>query len=189
MKYAKMLGLMATAAVALMACVGTASADIFTSPPGAAYTGNLKATSANLTWHNATGTIACHSNLEGPITGHGAGKHVTVTVTALNFNNCVGGTAHNATILGGTLTLDVTGTNHGTLRSTGASFTTTMFGVECGYTTNNTPIGTVTVVGEHAVLDISTSLPRTHGSFFCGNTGNWTGTYTFTTPTKVHLDV
>jgi hypothetical protein len=188
MKHMKMLGLLATAAAALMAFAGTASADLVTSPPGTTYSGALQATSTNATLHNGVGTISCHSTVKGSITGQGVGTEVHGTNSYLDFVSCAGGTVHNATIKPGLFTLDVTKTNHGTLYSSGASVTVTMLGQECGYETNNTNIGTVTAGGEHAVLDISANLLKTHGGFFCGNTGNWTGSYTLTTPTNVHLD-
>jgi hypothetical protein len=184
MKYMKMLGLLAVAAAALMAFAGTAAADTITSDTGE--TPTLKATSSNATLHNGVGTISCSSAVEGHVTDHGPGKHVTGTITTLTFDPCVGGSVHNATILPGILTLNVTSTNHGTLSSSEANVTVTMFGVLCGYSTNNTEIGTVEG-GTHAVLNIKATLTRTHGSFFCGGTGNWTGNYTVNHPTNIHL--
>jgi hypothetical protein len=66
-----------------------------------------------------------------------------------------------------------------------------MFGVECGYTTNGTHIGEFTSASSeagHATIDIKASIQRTYGSFFCGNNGNLTGTYSVTTPTGLLLD-
>jgi hypothetical protein len=184
MKYVKMLGLLAVAAAALMAFAGTASADSITSDGGT--TPTLEATSTNATLHNGVGTISCSSAVKGNVEGHGAGSNVTGTITSLTFEPCVGGSVHNAGIVGGTLSLNATSTNHGTLSSSGANVTVTMFGVLCGYETNNTTIGTVEG-GTHAVLNISATLTRTHGSFFCGGTGNWTGNYTVNSPTNIHF--
>jgi hypothetical protein len=188
MKYVKMLGLLAVAAAALMAFVGTASADTLTSAAGT--TPTLKATSANATLHNAVGTIECESEVEGPVTGHGAKAPVSGTIEKLTFGAnkaCVGGSVHNNTITGGTLSLEVTGTNTGILFSSGATVMVTMAGIACGYRTEATPIGTVTG-GEHAVLHISATIKRTEGSFFCGDTGTWTGGYKVNSPTNIHLD-
>jgi hypothetical protein len=184
MRYAKRLSLLAMTAIALMAFAGAASADTLTSAAGA--TPVLKLTSKNLTMHNAVGTASCHSAIEANVTDHGASNDVTAGITTLTFAPCVGASVHDATVIGGTLSLAVTSTNHGALRSSGANFTTTMFGMECGYSTSSTAIGTVSG-GTHAELNLSATLTRTHGSFFCGSTGNVTGSYQFTSPTNVHL--
>lgn len=185
MKLVKMLGCPALVVVALMAFAGTAGADTLTSSAGT--TPPFKAISTNSTLHNGVGTISCSSSFEGNFEGHGAGKQIFGNLTSLSFERCTGGSTHNSTVIPGVLSLDVTGTNHGTLRSSGTNFTTTMFGVTCGYQTNNTSIGTVTTGKEHAVLDISASLTRSHGSFFCGSTANWTASFQFNSPTNIHL--
>jgi hypothetical protein len=184
MKYIKMSALLAMATVVLLAFAGTASADTLTSSGG--ITPTIKATSTNATLHPGPGTITCESTVEGKVQGHGASSPVSGVITSLTFGPCIGGTVHNATITPGTLSLQVTSTNAGSLSSSGATVTMTMFGVQCGYTTNATTIGTVTG-GEHAVFDISASLNRTEGSFFCGTTGNWTGSYKIISPTNIHL--
>ena len=190
MKYVKMLGLLAVAAAAMMAFAGVASATTVTSPAGTLYTSTLKASSTNTTLHNAVGTISCSSSVEGKVESHGAKVPASGKLSALSFTNCVGGSVHNATIKPGTLSVTASATNVGTASSSGATVMVTMFGVECGYTTEATPVGTVTG-GEHAKLDISASLKRTEGAggVFCGSTGNWTGDYTVSTPTVLHLDV
>lgn len=184
MKYTKSVWALALVTAAALVVAGGAKGDTLTSSAGT--TPTLKATSTNLTFHNAVGTHTCNSSLEANVTEHGAGKPITATITSLVFAPCEGASVHNPTIVPGTLSFHATGTNHATLSSTGANYTTTMFGVECGYSTNATNIGTVTG-GEHAVLNISAILTRSHGSFFCGHSGNWTGSFTFNSPTDVHL--
>ena len=184
MKYVKMLGLLA---VALMALAGTASATTVTSSAGT--TPTIEATSSNLTLHNAVGTISCESRLKLVIEKHGAGTAASGKISSLTFTPCTGGSMHNSTIKGGSLSITATSGGNGTVTWSGGTWMTTMFGIECGYTTEGTSIGTLTAA-EHAVLDITATIKRTEGSggIFCGSTANWTGTYKFVSPTNLSID-
>ena len=188
MKYLKMFGLLAVAMAALMAFAGTAAATLLTSSQGP--TPTIKALSTNATLHNAVGTISCESFIEGTVQNHGPGKPVSGKVDHLTFGPCVGGSVHNASIKSGELSVTALGAGDGTVTSSGATVMVTMFGVECGYTTEGTHIGTLTD-GEHAILDITASLKRTEGSggVFCDSTANLTGSYRVNSPTNLAVDI
>lgn len=182
MKHVKSLGLLAIAATALMAFAGTASASTATSPAGTTYTSNITATSSNIKLHGAFVTIECaHSEFKGKIESHGAGVDAGGNLSSLTFTGCNYATT--------------------TTKSGGFRFTSLRaffsFGMwfhvhtsvgACGFTTNNTQIGSVTT-GSNAVIDInSAKVPRTSGNFLCGSSGTLTGTYTITTPSSLDID-
>jgi hypothetical protein len=198
MKYVKMLGLLAVAAAAFMGFAGSASATAVT-VNGAIATPKIEAETvvgATATLHNAVGTISCDSKTVGTVATHSASTTAVGAISTLTFTNCTGGSVHVTDAEGhvatpGSLevhTSETTPTKNGTLTSTGAKVTVTMLGVECGYTTKETDIGEV-VGGEHAVLKIKATIPRTHGGggIFCGTTGNWTGEYKVTNPTNLTI--
>lgn len=190
MRYVKMLGLLAVAAAALMSLAGTAAASQVTSPPGTTYDGNIIAESEGYaTLHNAVGTISCRSTVEGEIDQHGSSVTAGGAIDKLVFTACTNGSVHSdangVVAQPGSLEIHPLANGNGTLTSSGAKVTVTMFGVECGYSTGaGLDIGEVTA-GTHGTLHIKASIPRTHGSFFCGGTGNWTGSYKITTPTNI----
>lgn len=186
MKYVKMLGLLTVAASALVSLPVVATAGTLTSPPGTVYTGTIKA-QGQVSMHNSIGLISCTLTLEGNVDQHGISVPAGVKVTSLNFTGCTGGSFHSGTIVGGRLQIQPTSKGNGTVASSDASFTTTTFGLECGYSTNNTSLGEFTA-GEHATIDLKASLVRTHGSFHCGNTMNLTGSLQFTTPTGLSVE-
>jgi hypothetical protein len=187
MKYVKMLGLLAVAAAALMAFAGTAAATYVTSPPGTIYTGTIKAHSEGYaTLHNAVGTISCNSTVEGAVARHTGSGATTAggNISSLTFTGCTNGEVH-PTIHGGELEIHKLANGNGTLTSKKAEVSVTMFGFNCIYgTENGVDIGEVTA-GEHGTLHIKASIPRVGGSFFCGSSGNWTGSYKITTPTNI----
>jgi hypothetical protein len=192
MKYVKMLGLLAVAAAALMAFTGTAFGATATAPTGTSYTSTIKASSEGATSLHGTGTVTClNSTVEGKIESHGAGVNVGGKVSKLTFTNC--GTDHVTVKQAGSLSV----TSAGTLFSTGAEISITKTNspvghITCVFTTNNTHIGNLTDSHEkagHATLDLLNSqIPRTGGSFLCGSFGEWTGSYTVTTPAALYID-
>lgn len=193
MKLVRKTGLLAVAAAGMMAFAATASGDEVTNGTGSTVT-SIHATSEGHPILDAPyGKIECSSTLAGNITDQGAGKVVKGTITTLDFTNCTG-TKTVFVFKTGTFTLDVTGTNVGTLTSSGAEITvfdhTT--GIDCIYTTSNTHIGTVTVSKANepgaGTIDIKSIIPRTGGSFFCGSSGEWTGSYFINSPNPLHLD-
>ena len=165
MKYAKILGLLAVAAAAMMAFAASASATAVTSN-GSVYTGVIKATheGTHVTLHNAAAEIPCNSSVEGSVESHGSSSTAAGKITSLVFNNCTGGwtvtvntpgtlevhTTWTRTIHepGGQVTehTNPNSTNNGTLTSSGATVTATnhALGLTCRYATNATDIGTLT---------------------------------------------
>ena len=193
MKYMKMLGLLAVAAAALMAFAATASATTVTSN-GSSYTGTIEAESEGATTLDGVADITCNnSTVKGSIASHGD------TVTAegpieeekLTFTSC---NQHVTVESEGSLIAHATSNGNGTLTSNGAAVVVviTSLGLTCEFTTSNTDIGTLTgskTTGGHATLDIeSSAIPRTGGSFFCGSSAKWTGSYTVTAPSSLNLD-
>jgi hypothetical protein len=189
MKYAKMLGLLAVAAAALMAFAGTASATL-TNPTGTVLNQGAKIHAVNHGGHvildpASLPAIECASTVEGEVSTAGgtSGK-----VTSLTFGSPVGTCTdswHVTTAAAGTLTVQgdgKAGTYNGTLFSSGATVTATRFGIECRYVTNNTHIGTVTG-GNPATLKIEALIPFHGGSSFCGEGATaWVGNYQTTAP-------
>jgi hypothetical protein len=189
MKYAKMLGLLAVAAAALMAFAGTASATIITSPAGTAYTSTIKAGNAggHVVLDNPIAKIECSSSVEGKVESHGAAVTAAGKISSLTFTNCTN-SWHVTVSSGGSLEIHSLGGGKGTLTSSGATVISTRFGVECRYATSNTHIGTVTG-GTPATLAISASIPFHGGSSFCGEGAtSWTGSYTVSTPGTLLID-
>jgi hypothetical protein len=186
MKYVKMLGLLAVAASAMMAFAGTASATVVKSN-GATYTGTIHATAGETTLHGALGTVTClQSTVHGTLNEHTGTGATTARgpISSLTFSEC--GTDHVTVKQAGTLEVHKTNTTgNGILTSTGAEVEITTTSpkphLTCIFTTNNTQIGEV-VGGTTAKLNIAATIPRTGGSFFCGGSGQWTGSYTITTP-------
>jgi hypothetical protein len=192
MKFAKMLGAAAVAAMALMAFAGTASAttlEIGGVTQNRAVTlhatirsGNTAAlsdpfrisvnTCSESTVHGETTTFTARG------TGAIGGPIRTLTFSRCSYEgpNREGVVVHRA----GSLSVEwISGTTNGTVRSSGAEVTvpSEAFGtVTC--TTSNTDIGTLTGVRSgQATFDIRGNLSCTKIG-----TGVWSGTYTVTTP-------
>ena len=188
MKYTKMLGLLAVAAVALMAVAGTASATI-TSPAGTVYNGKLHLTGTETTLHGSV-TLTCkHSTIEGTV----ANGATTVPLTTFTFNEC--GPDTYITIKPGYLRIE----SNGTVFSEGAEVTVsvhrTVLGfpitTHCIYNTAVNPgtdIGTL-VEGNNATLNIgSAAIPRTPTDGACGETSVLTGDFHVITPNPLTVD-
>ena len=197
MKYAKMLGLLAVAAAALLAFAGVASATTLTSPPGTTYTSSIKAASeGTTTLHNATlgVSVSCTaSTVEGTVAQHGSGLTAAALLSNLTFTGCG---ADTVTVLSkGSLEFhNISGGTNATVTSNGAEITVknAATGVSCTYTTKGTDIGTLTgsvTTGKTATLDIASSIiPRTTDSVLCGSKGEWTGSYVVNTPDTLLVD-
>lgn len=173
------------AAVALMALTGTASATTVTSPAGTAYTGTYKMTSSNISMHGSFQTISCgHSAMEGKVESHGAAVTAEGNLSSFSLTSC----NYAVTVKKpGKMVFHATSGGNGTLTWTGAEWVMHTSTGECVFTTSGTPLGTVTG-GTGAQLHVEASIPRTGGSFFCGSSMEWTGNYTFTTPSTLLLD-
>jgi hypothetical protein len=190
MKFSKILGLVAVAALALMAFASTASATTLETkgvPENASVT--IKASlapgaSALLTdTFNATANTCTTSTVEGhtvsPFTVADPGT-IGGPIDALSWSNCTEG--NPVVDARGSLTVQhITGTTNGTVRSTGAKVTVpSVFGtLTC--TTENTDLGTLNGKKEgHATFTINAVLPCT-----IVGTAKWSGTYTITSPTDL----
>lgn len=182
MKYAKMLGLLAVAAAALMAFAGVASASTLTSPAGTTYTSTINASAGTTELHGLFTSVSCTgSTVSGKVEQHGA-KNAGGKVSKLTFSGC-----SDPVTVGKTGSLEIT--SSGTVYSSGAEVEIETSVGLCVFTTSNTDVGTLTESdSSHGVLDIdSASIPRTDGSFFCGSSGEWTGSYTVTSPSTLSV--
>jgi hypothetical protein len=185
MKYVKMLGLLAVAATALMAFASAAVAgSTLTSPEGETYTGNIVATSTNSELSGSFITVKCsHSEAKGKVEQHGS-ENAGGKVTSLTFSEC-----NYKTTVKNEGTLEISST--GTVTSKGAGVEIETSVGTCVFTTNattGTTVGSLTE-GKGASMDInSASIPRTSGSFLCGGSGTWNGSYDLTTPNDLWVD-
>lgn len=209
MRYAKMLGLMALVAAAMMVVAGGATATTLTSPAGTklGVGTKIKAQSEGaITFDNPheIGKVACQqSTIEAEVTNAGgSGATVVAPVSNLTFSEC----GHTLTILKkGSLEFHGTEGGNGTLTWTGAEITwllhTTFFGtIHCILTTNETDVGTVTgsaTTKATATWDIGQSALGWSGTdSLCEKedeggekTGySLTGNYQFTTPDSLEVD-
>lgn len=161
-----------------------------TSPEGTTYTSTVKAESEGATQlHGSWVSVQCNkSAVTAQIESHtpttASGK-----VSSLTWSEC------NYPVLvtkSGSLEIHSLGSGTGTMTSTGAEVSIETSVGLCVFTTNQTDIGTVTdttITKGNATLDIASALiPRTGGSFFCGSTGTWTGSYKATTPSTLYID-
>jgi hypothetical protein len=206
MKYLKMLGLAAIAAMALMAFIsaGTASATVICSstsspcPLAQKYAvgtriGFSLASGTSLRWVNGGTTLeTCgQAVLKSDITNAGsASTTVTSENKTLSFNECT--FANGFTKLGGLEIHNITGTSNGTVTASGEigwTFNNPMFG-SCvyGWTTGGV-VGTITE-GKPATLDLNTNIVRLSGSSFaCPANGTLEGSLVQTEPTSTTLAV
>lgn len=220
MKYLKMLGLAAVAAMGLMAFLGagSASATILceTTPAAGTDCGNAwdvaihttfdfsleEKSSALLKETSFPGgfgqTIAtCTSSTVKGETENTGGTAETY-VNAQLHETLVGGDPEGLTFGGctntvtvlkaGTLRIDhESGTDNGTVRSTGAKVTIVAFGINCIYETNETDVGTLTgtnaVNGKDPTFDINAVIVSTNG---CPD-GIWSGSYVYTGNTTFNV--
>jgi hypothetical protein len=183
MKYMKMLGLLAVAAAALMAFVGTASATVTST--GAIYTGNIHAHSSNTSLDGSVKVSCTGSTVEGYVNN----GSTTGSVSVLTFTGCGNDTV--SVLQKGSLTIG----SSGTATSTGAEVTVqlhrTVLGfpitTHCIYKTNNTDVGTLTE-GNTPILHIgSAPIPEVATDGACGNDAVWTGSYHVTQPHNLEV--
>jgi hypothetical protein len=190
MKYLKMLGLAAVAAMAVMAFVGAGTASATTLEIGGVPQNKAVTISASLEAGSSailkdefgTTTDTCtESSVHGTTTSPFTAEEIDGTLTTLTFGKC----SHTTTVINkGILYVKWDGGTNGTVTSSGAEVTvqSTFFGASAICKTGGgTDIGTLTGVGkltEHATMDINATIS-------CGILGNskWTGSYKVTTPT------
>lgn len=185
MKYLKSAGLLAITAAAMLASVGTASAEV-TSSQGS--TPTVTFTSTNSSLHGAFTTVSCqHTRIHKTVVDHNW-FFVRYRIDEIHKTNCNFPVTVEAN---GTIEMTSTSTTgNGTVTSSGMKFTVHTSVGSCVFTTNNTHIGTLTGsnnTGGNAVLDITGKIPRTGGNFLCGSSGTWTASFTATSPSSLEV--
>ena len=210
MKYVKMLGLAAVAAMALMAFVGvgTASAtggvlcENTTEPCNSKWAVNshmsfhLKAgTSAKLSTTGGTELKTCTSStVTGKVETAGSSTEKargTVEAKNLTWGGCNG--ALPVTVTPGKLTATGLGGGKGTIYADGFSVRVEILGVECHYTAGTTlDLGTFTPGASDldGILAINTVVSRDEehvNEFLCPASARWQGEYTQTGSTPLAI--
>jgi hypothetical protein len=183
MKYVKILGLAAVAAMALMAFVGagTASATVLCSTNTSA---RWEETAANVL-ETCTG-----GKIKGEITNAGSSTEaVKIKATEVSWTGCTVATTTNG--LGSFEIQNITGTSNGTLNmSSGFKFTqnTVLFG-SCTYGSGTgIDMGTLTGGAAGSVgIDVNTVLGE--GSGICCASAKWSEHFTLTSPSGTALYV
>jgi hypothetical protein len=197
MKYLKMLGLAAIAAMGLMAFVGAsvASAAIYTDaaktskypvgPPGTGTTISASLASGKSAVLKSGSTVIATCT-GGGVHGVAENEDVLGTVSGtikkedLTWTGC-SQTTH--TVSDGKLFIE----SDGDAISTGSQVTLGILGTSCTYGTGEgIKLGTVTS-GSPAVLKINANIPRTAGGFLCPSTGTWEAEYVVTSPHALYV--
>jgi hypothetical protein len=206
MKYVKILGLAAVAAMALMAFVaaGTASATVLcstnTSPcpagqkwplgTGIEFTVTQNTTASWLETAGQSISTCTGGKLKGEITNAGsATEAVKIKVTEDTWNSCTFPTVPLE--LGSLEVTDITGTSNGTIKmSSGFKFTmnTVLFG-SCVYGSGTgIELGTLTGgASKEAGIDVNAVLGQ--GTGICCPSAKWSEHYTLTSPSGTALYV
>ncbi|HEV2858711.1 MAG TPA: hypothetical protein VGW80_09950 [Solirubrobacterales bacterium] len=194
MKFTKILGVVAAAALALMAFAGTASATTL-AIGGVKQTGAVTIKASLKTGTSAilkdTGGAFANTCLESAVEGKTTTFTGTVAgpISTLSFSKCT----EEPVVVDTTGSLTVTqiaGTTNGTVRSIGAKVTSpSPFGALTCTTAASpgTDIGTLTGVAStasHATMDINAVL---NCGFFLPS-AKWEGTYTVTSPTGLNVE-
>lgn len=194
MRYTKIIGFLAMAAVAMMAFAATALATSVTSPNGTTYTGKIvaEAQGGGIVTHNGVETFTCQNSVaEGTVEQHGASTTASGKITKWTLNEC---NTHLVVLKTGSIEIHTekeASNGNATVTTSGVEIETknTSLGMTCIYTTNNTDIGVLTGSNsENATLLVDTAkVPRTGGSALCGSAGELTGEYNITTPSTLYV--
>lgn len=194
MKHLNPLRLSFVAAVALLACTGSASATTLTSPSGTQLAvgttikAELKEGVARFTapW----GESSCKkSTMEGKITNAGSSTTtVKYELSGLTFSEC---TCHTTVLRQGYYEFHLATTPNGTMTGVNQEITVlcTITGLHCIYTSAVTHLGRI-IAGIPAVFTIEGVIPRTGGTSgaFCGSSGTWIANYKVTSPSSLYVD-
>jgi hypothetical protein len=188
MKYLKMLGLAAIAALALMAFgAGTASATKLCTdsacttlyPEGETLHSVLKKGNiAKLTSGGST-VAECEES-----TTHGTGtdnntEWVVTHLSTLTWGKC-NQTTH--TVAPGTIEFMTVGSNQVVVRGQNTEVTLKLFNISCTYGTGaGTTLGTMTG-GSAPIIELNTTFIKTAGSFVCPETVGWDVEYEIIAP-------
>ena len=213
MKYVKMLGLAAVAAMVLMAFLGasSASATVLCKTP------NTTTDCKESAWHYPTNTVIDSSleetaslettggtvldtckggTVKGKTTNTGSSTEtVDGFIEQLTWSECTKTTnsLHNANPATegtfGTLEIHwISNTDNGTVTGKNTRVTiNTIFG-SCTYGTEagGNHIGTLTA-GSMGTLHIEATIPLISGGGLCPPSGRWTGSYTITEPEPIYI--
>lgn len=199
MKYVKMIGLAAVAAMALMAFAGagTASASVLckngTNPCTEPYA-NGTTISASL-----EGETAVLRNTESSIVNTCTGSSVTgalengsgtatakgkVETKGLTFSNCID--TPTETVTPGEIEIHATDDKgNGTVTAKGVTVTMPLFGVVCGFTAGGgVDLGTYTESTKtiHITAVVNKDPNHSPGGFLCPSTAVWEANYVITQP-------
>ena len=203
MKYLKMLGLAAVAAMAVMAFFGASSASATvlctttTTPCGTGWhidklEASLKAgTSAKLRSTGGALEATCtkaDSTVEKTVTGSSTTTATgSVSIANLAWTECAQTTD---TLEGGELEVhQISGTDNGTVTAKGFRVTVVIGGLSCVYGAGTgIDLGKLTG-GEDAILDIEAVVLKQSGSaFLCPSNSVWEGEYTITNHKAVYVE-
>ena len=194
MKYLKIFGSAAVAAMALMAFVGAGSASatvlckVTATPCGSVN----HVSGTTLTFHSthvelkSTGgsfQSTCKKSTVSTGTSTG-GANETVKGNVENFNLTWGECSEPVeTLKGGLLEVhDIKGTDNGTVTASGFKVKVVIAGVPCHYSAGAaTDLGVVTG-GATTTLHLNAVVGEVTPSFFCPDDAIWTGSYVSTTP-------
>jgi hypothetical protein len=191
MKYLRMLGLAAVAAMTLMAFLGAGSASAATacttntSPCTAPITtlgASLEAGSSTVLTSTSSETlnICTSSAVHGNVTNAKKGSSATGPITTLSFTNC---TKTTHVLKSGELSFN----DSGVLVSKGWEFTITLFGVSCSFGSGmGITIGTVTG-GTPGKWSIRAIFRKTFGGFLCPEEAQLTANYVVTNHTSAYV--
>ena len=197
MKSLKLVGTAAIAAVALTASIGAGTATATELDCSITPTEMCPAETAihleregPIFWHVPFAEFECNNTtFQGKTTTTGnSSETVKGHWSEIFFKEC--GAASITVLKPGTFEIHTDTSIHdrnGTLTWTGGEITVELAPLHCVYTTNNTPIATITgskAQGETAIAHLEGKLPRTGGrsGIFCGASAELTGTFTITTP-------
>lgn len=182
MNQSRMLACAVAAAAVMSMALGTsASATTLTSPAGTSYTGTVKATAEDFQVIESFAALPCgHSAFEFKVEQHGASATVLGQVSNLTYSKC---TFPMTVKRPGKFEIH----SGGTVTWTGAEIVQHSNVGECIFTTQSTTVGTLTG-GSTARLDFNATMPRTGGSFVCGNSKVFKGTYIVSSPAPLLVD-
>jgi hypothetical protein len=192
MKYLKILGLAAVAAMALMAFAGTASATKLYSGGTALGTGtqikaDLEGTSV-LKSGSTTINTCKGGQFFSEITNAGSSSTtVSGPNNTIDFEECEN-PVH--TITPGSLEVHhIAGTTNGTLTVSGAIIANTVFGTSCNYESGTgKDLGTLNG-GTPATISINVTVTEAEPKkFICPDTPTWTATFKVTTPSPLTVE-
>jgi hypothetical protein len=191
MKYLKILGLAAIAAMALMAFAGTASATVLNNGSGNLGKGALIKSSLEGSSVLSSGETTLNTCTGGQFTSEvsnpgGSAATVSGPNTTIDFENCASA-VH--TVLSGTLEIHhITGTTNGTVTASGVVIRNTIFGTSCDYESGTAlHLGTLTG-GKKATLHINVNVKESSPKFLCPDTANWTATFRVTSPETLNVE-